>query len=73
MIISGLAYGCFSGIQWAIIPMVVDDRVQGTAYGIASSVLNMSLSIVPSLGSWIHDITLESRNGFFWVRLIKLN
>ena len=72
MIISGFAYGCFSGIQWALIPMVVEERIQGTAYGIASSVLNMSLAIVPTLGSWIHDQTLESKNGFFWVRIVSL-
>lgn len=68
MIVSGFAYGIFTGIQWALIPVVVEERVLGTAYGIASSVLNMSLSIVPTIGSIIHDATISTRNGFFWVR-----
>ncbi len=69
LILSGFAYTIFAGILWAVLPSVTSPKLIGTAYGICGATLNIGLAIVPTLGGYIHDQTLDYSHGFFWVIL----
>eukprot|EP00347_Sterkiella_histriomuscorum_P003991 403362165 len=66
LVTSGLAYSIYAGILWALIPNVVSERIMGTAYGFCATSLNIGLSTIPTLGSYIHDQTIQKDFGYFW-------
>lgn len=47
----GLAYTGFAAVLWPAIPLVVEDRFTGLAFGIATSLLNLGCAVFP-LVSW---------------------
>lgn len=57
MIILGLAYSLFASVLWPCIPFLVKDHQLGTAYGLVTIALNISLTIFPMIVAWILDTT----------------
>ncbi|KAF9191379.1 hypothetical protein BGZ49_003562 [Haplosporangium sp. Z 27] len=63
MVILGLAYSLFASVLWPCIPFLVKDHQLGTAYGLVTIALNISLTLFPMIvasilhstdGSYIH-------------------
>ncbi|KAF9133851.1 hypothetical protein BGW39_008762 [Mortierella sp. 14UC] len=61
MFILGLAYSLFASVLWPCIPFLVKDHQLGTAYGLVTIALNISLTFFPmvvasilSKGSYLH-------------------
>ena len=70
LVFAGIGYCFFGAILYAIIADVVKEKVMGTAYGIVLAFVNIGLAIFPVIGSAIHDATLDTVYGFFWVSLL---
>ncbi|KAF9280936.1 hypothetical protein BGZ68_006934 [Mortierella alpina] len=67
MVILGLAYSLFASVLWPCIPFLVEDHQLGTAYGLVTIALNISLTFFPMIvasilhgtgGSFIHVLGL---------------
>ncbi|KAG0376173.1 hypothetical protein BGX24_008166 [Mortierella sp. AD032] len=61
MFILGLAYSLFASVLWPCIPFLVKDHQLGTAYGLVTIALNISLTFFPMIvasilgkGSYLH-------------------
>lgn len=72
MILIGLGYSLFAAALWAAIPYVVEPRTVGTAFGITTAIQNIGMSFAPTLASSIHDATLSTDFGYYWVHLSLL-
>ncbi|KAF9163302.1 hypothetical protein DFQ26_002728 [Actinomortierella ambigua] len=59
MTVIGLAYSLFASVLWPCIPFLVEDEQLGTAYGIVTIALNISLTIFPIAVAWL----LQRTNG----------
>ncbi|KAF9908469.1 hypothetical protein BX616_000148 [Lobosporangium transversale] len=57
MFILGLAYSLFASVLWPCIPFLVNDHQLGTAYGLVTIALNISLTIFPMIVASILDVT----------------
>ncbi|KAF9120682.1 hypothetical protein BG015_006017, partial [Linnemannia schmuckeri] len=57
MFILGLAYSLFASVLWPCIPFLVEDHQLGTAYGLVTIALNISLTIFPMIVASILDTT----------------
>lgn len=55
MIIMGLFYATYAAVFWPCIPLVVDKRLVGTAYGVVNSIQNIFLTICPLIYGAIKD------------------
>ncbi|TPX49986.1 hypothetical protein SeLEV6574_g01143 [Synchytrium endobioticum] len=55
LIVLGLAYS-FLITTWACIPLLVEDKHLGTAFGFASSLINTSEAIIPFIVAWLINI-----------------
>ncbi|KAF9922848.1 hypothetical protein FBU30_007014 [Linnemannia zychae] len=62
MVLLGLAYSLFASVLWPCIPFLVDDHQLGTAYGLVTIALNISLTLFPMVVASILDITKGSYN-----------
>lgn len=60
MFILGLAYSLFASVLWPCIPFLVKDHQLGTAYGLVTIALNISLTIFPMIVASILDTTKGS-------------
>ncbi|KAG0214208.1 hypothetical protein BGX33_002342 [Mortierella sp. NVP41] len=60
MFILGLAYSLFASVLWPCIPFLVKDHQLGTAYGLVTIALNISLTFFPMLVASILDTTKGS-------------
>ncbi|KAF9963403.1 hypothetical protein BGZ70_007438, partial [Mortierella alpina] len=49
MVILGLAYSLFASVLWPCIPFLVEDHQLGTAYGLVTIALNISLTFFPMI------------------------
>ncbi|KAF9434681.1 hypothetical protein BGZ76_007629 [Entomortierella beljakovae] len=68
MIVLGLAYSLFASVLWPCIPFLVEDHQLGTAYGIVTVALNISLTVFPMVVASILYVTNGSYvhvEGFF--------
>lgn len=54
--IMGVAYSLIGASLWATVPLLVDKRCQGTAFGILSYIQNMGLMLFPWLTGYIADL-----------------
>ncbi|CDW72975.1 major facilitator superfamily protein [Stylonychia lemnae] len=73
ILIAGTAYSVFAGTIWSIIPSVAKEKQLGTAYGLGCTFLNIGLSLIPTLGSYLHDQTQnDESHGFFWQSFLWL-
>ncbi|KAG0014405.1 hypothetical protein BGZ80_010471 [Entomortierella chlamydospora] len=61
MLVLGLAYSLFASVLWPCIPFLVKDHQLGTAYGLVTIALNISLTFFPMLVASI----LDSTNGSY--------
>jgi MFS family permease len=50
----GLAYTGFVSVLWPAVPLVVEDSISGLAFGIITSVMNLSCAIVPLIVAAIY-------------------
>ncbi|KAG0203441.1 hypothetical protein BGX28_004268 [Mortierella sp. GBA30] len=56
MFVLGLAYSLFASVLWPCIPFLVEDHQLGTAYGLVTIALNISLTLFPMVvASILHD------------------
>ncbi|KAG0222539.1 hypothetical protein BGW42_006474, partial [Actinomortierella wolfii] len=53
MSIMGVAYSLFASVLWPCIPFLVEDEQLGTAYGIVTIALNISLTVFPIVVAWL--------------------
>jgi nitrate/nitrite transporter NarK len=65
----GMFYASYAAIFWPCIPIVVPEKVQGTAFGIVFSSQNLMLTIIPLIIGAIHDATEEVKKGYFWTEI----
>ena len=69
----GIAFCIIYPTIIGVIPVVVDETVMGTAFGIAGCSYNYPDFLSPLIGSTIHDHTLDIKEGYFWVNYSILN
>lgn len=65
----GLFYATYAAIYWPCIPLVVEEKVTGTAFGIVICLQNLMLTIIPLIMGGIHDATEEFHQGYFWTEI----
>lgn len=51
----GMAYVIFSAVIWPSVPLTVDSKFTGTAYGVMTSIQNIGLAIFPLIIASIHN------------------
>ena len=66
--IIGLAYSLIATALWATVPIVIEKKCQGTAFGILSYIQNMGLMLFPWLSGYIADLYTKTVKG---VRVIN--
>jgi len=65
----GVFHATYAAVFWPCIPLVVNENLVGTAYGIVTAFYNLTLSMVPMLIGSIHDATLNKDHGYFWTQI----
>ena len=73
LLLFGTGYAIYTSTIWACIPLVVEERMLGTAYGIATAFQNGIGALVLMVVGKIEDMTM-SQSGYSWttVSLIVL-
>lgn len=66
LICTGIFYATYAAIFWPCIPLVVEKKLLGSAYGIVTSLQNLNLAISPLIFGSIQDTTKDNRGGYFW-------
>jgi len=66
----GLFYATYAAIYWPCVPLVVEEKVTGTAFGIVFCLQNLMLTIIPLIIGGIHDATIEFHRGYFWTEIM---
>lgn len=66
LILLGIGYALYASVMWASIPLVVDPKTVGTAFGLTTAVQNFGLCIAPLIVGAIADST-HAKHGFMWV------
>lgn len=69
LIFMGLFYATYAAVFWPCIPLVVDKKVVGTAYGVVNSIQNIFLAICPLIFGIIHDHTKGKDSGYYWTEI----
>lgn len=57
MLVLGMAYSLFASALWPCIPFLVEDHQLGTAYGLVTIALNISLTVFPMVVAAILHLT----------------
>ena len=70
LILTGIGCSIYAAALWGSIPYVVEARTVGTAFGFCTAIQNFGLAIAPTIGSAIHDHTIDNEHGYYWVRFI---
>ena len=65
----GLFYAIYGAIYWPCISLVVPEKLVGTAFGIATALQNLMLTVVPLMLGAIHDYTVDTEFGYFWTEI----
>lgn len=65
----GYAYSTFSIVIYPMISRQVPEKVIGTAFGVCSSIQNISTFLVPPTMGFIKDNTTYNQ-GYFWVEFL---
>ena len=66
----GIFYATFAAIFWPCIPLVVKESLTGTAFGVATALQNLMLTLIPLALGYIHDNTTEDKRGYFWTEIV---
>ncbi|KAG0346226.1 Major facilitator super domain-containing protein 1 [Podila humilis] len=64
MLILGFAYSLFASVLWPCIPFLVEDHQLGTAYGLVTIALNISLTVIPII---VAAILHATEGSYEWV------
>jgi len=65
----GIFYATYAAIFWPCIPVVVEPKLCGTAFGVVNAVQNINLALSPILFGIIRNATKDinnSRNGYIY-------
>lgn len=65
----GIFYSTFAATYWPCIPIVVEERLTATAYGVSAALQNLMLTLTPLALGTIHDRTIEVGKGYFWTEI----
>ncbi len=57
MMILGAAFVLVPAAMWPSIPLIVEERFQGSAYGLMTMVQNLGLALFPYLNGKLRDVT----------------
>lgn len=71
LVIIGIGYSLYAAALWGSIPYVVEAKTVGTAFGFVTAIQNAGMAIAPTIGSAIHDATLDKDKGYFFVRIVR--
>lgn len=66
IVLLGLGYSLYVANIFPCIPFVVEEKVLGSAYGISITMINVALSISPSIIGYLQDNT-SREFGYYWV------
>ena len=61
----GIGYALYASVMWASIPLVVEAKTLGTAYGLTHAFLNLGLAFAPLIVGTIADDTTAG-HGYMW-------
>merc|ERR1712166_495539 len=61
--------GIYAAAIWGSIPYIVDENSVGTAFGLATAIQNIGLTISPTIVGMIKDGTRQVDHGYFWVNM----
>ena len=67
----GLGYAVYTAVIWPCVPMVVSEKVCGTAYGLATAFQNGMAALVFMTAGHIQDET-TLKSGYFWSEMLLL-
>ena len=57
MIVLGAAFVLVPAAMWPSVPLLVDKRVVGTAFGVMTQIQNIGLFLFPYLNGWLREAT----------------
>ena len=57
MITLGAAFVLVPAAMWPTVPLIVDKRLTGTAFGVMTQIQNIGLFIFPVLNGWLREAT----------------
>ena len=63
LILHGIFLASFFPITWSCIPLIIEQRMLGTAYGVLTSFVNLNQSVSPIIFGLIEDRT---NSNYFW-------
>jgi len=66
----GLSNAAFAAAYWPCLPLVVNDKMIGTAYGMSSAAYNLMLAIIPLVVGTIHEKTIHKKDGYYWTEIL---
>lgn len=52
----GVAYALFAAVIWPSVPLTVDERFTGTAFGVITGIQNIGLSVIPLIVAAIYRV-----------------
>jgi nitrate/nitrite transporter NarK len=67
--LTGVGYSIYAAAIWGSIPYIVDSKSVGTAFGLATAIQNIGLTISPTIVGMIKDGTRSVDHGYFWVNM----
>lgn len=70
VVLEGIAFTIIYPLGFGIIPFVTGEDLIGTGFGIAGAITNYADFLSPLIGSAIHDNTLDTRYGYYWVKIL---
>ena len=69
LILLGFGYSLYATVIWACVPILIEAKTVGTAFGVITAIQNMGLGTVPILIGVIQDNT-SLEDGYFWVTFL---
>lgn len=69
LVLTGVGYSIYAAAIWGSIPYIVDTNSVGTAFGLATAIQNIGLTISPTIVGMIKDGTRQIDHGYFWVNM----
>ncbi|EGR30537.1 major facilitator superfamily protein, putative [Ichthyophthirius multifiliis] len=69
LILFGIFYSLYGAVFWSCIPLVVPNKILGTAFGITIGFQNGGLVIGPLIVGFIIEQTNYKQSGFFWMEI----
>jgi len=52
----GVAYSLFAAVIWPSVPLTVDERLTGTAFGVITAIQNLGLTIFPLVVAYLYKV-----------------